>query len=85
MVALIHMFGPICGAHFNPVVTLAMTWRDRLPRNEIALYLLAQLGGAWLGVIAAHYIFSMPLFEFSTKVRSGMPLVASELSASLIR
>ncbi|HVL02791.1 MAG TPA: aquaporin, partial [Dongiaceae bacterium] len=82
LVALIHTFGPISGAHFNPVVTLAIAWRDRLPRNEIILYLLAQFSGAWCGVIAAHFIFSTPLFELSTKVRSGIPLMTSEFIAT---
>lgn len=82
LIALIHTFGPISGAHFNPVVTLAIAWRDKLPRHEIAFYLVAQFAGAWLGVIAAHFIFSMPLFELSTKARSGLPLLASEFIAT---
>lgn len=82
LIALIHTFGPISGAHFNPVVTLTIAWRDRMPPRDIACYLLAQFGGAWLGVIAAHFIFSMPLFEMSTKVRSGPALMASEFIAT---
>lgn len=82
LIALIHTFGPISGAHFNPVVTLAIAWRDKLRRNDVALYLVAQFAGAWLGVVAAHLIFSMPLIELSTKARSGLPLMASEFIAT---
>ncbi|MFX7840584.1 aquaporin, partial [Acinetobacter baumannii] len=29
---LIEVFGPLSGAHFNPVVSAAMAWRGELPR-----------------------------------------------------
>jgi len=82
LIALIHTFGPISGAHFNPVVTLAIAWRDKLPRNDVAWYLMSQFAGAWCGVVAAHVIFAMPVFEYSTKVRSGLPLMGSEFIAT---
>jgi len=82
LIALIQTFGPISGAHFNPVVTLVVAWRDKLPRTNIVLYLIAQFSGAWVGVIVAHFIFSMQLLELSTKVRGGMPLMASEFVAT---
>lgn len=82
LIALIHTFGPISGAHFNPVVTLLMAWRDKTPRKSIVLYISAQFVGAWLGVLIAHYIFSMPLIELSTKDRSGVHLIASEFIAT---
>jgi glycerol uptake facilitator-like aquaporin len=82
LIALIHTFGPISGAHFNPVVTLAIAWRDKLPANVVTLYVIAQFAGALLGVLTAHYIFSMPLFELSTKARNGMPLMVSEFIAT---
>lgn len=82
LIALIHTFGPISGAHFNPAVTLAIAWRDKSALTQVACYLIAQFAGAWLGVIAAHFIFSMPLFELSTKVRSGTPLMVSEFIAT---
>ena len=43
---LIELFGPVSGAHFNPVVTLAMAWRrETLPAPATA-YVAAQLAGA---------------------------------------
>ena len=43
LVALILTFGPISGAHFNPVVTLADAWEAGLPWAEAVHYILAQL------------------------------------------
>ena len=82
LVALIQTFGPISGAHFNPAVTLAFAWRDKSPVNHIALYIAAQISGALLGVLIAHYIFSMSLLELSTKNRSGTHLMVSEFIAT---
>lgn len=82
LIALIQTFGPISGAHFNPVVTLAIAWRDKTPRSEILFYLTAQFIGAWIGVLAAHYIFDMPLIEHSIKDRSGIHFAASEFIAT---
>lgn len=71
LVVLILIFGPISGAHFNPVVTLAtatqggMAWKDVLP------YIAVQLLSAFAGVAAAHLMFDKPLFFASTKVRTG--------------
>lgn len=68
---LIEVFGPISGAHFNPVVSAVMAVRRELPWREWAPYAVAQLLGAMLGAWLAHAMFGMPILEFSTKVRSG--------------
>jgi glycerol uptake facilitator-like aquaporin len=78
LVALILAFGPISGAHFNPAVTLAEAFRGGLARNEAAAYLAAQLGGAFLGVLAAHVMFGEPLLAASTHERSGWAQAFSE-------
>lgn len=82
LLALILTFAPISGAHFNPVVTLAFAWRDRTPRNQVLLYLLAQFGGALIGVWIAHFMFAMPLWELSVKNRSGLHFISSEFIAT---
>lgn len=82
LVALILTFSGISGAHFNPVVTLfdaasgGRPWRDVLP------YIVAQIIGGIIGVLATHVMFEHQVFELSTKVRSGMPLMFSELVAT---
>src|SRR5919106_1608765 len=71
LVALILTFGPISGAHFNPVVTLADAWQGGVAWREVPAYLFAQIGGAFVGVAAAHLMFGLPLFFASHHVRSG--------------
>ena len=68
---LIEMFGPISGAHFNPAVSLVMTWRREMPGGLLAPYVAAQLLGAALGAWLAHAMFDMTILQFSSKVRSG--------------
>lgn len=68
---LINVFGPVSGAHFNPVVTIAMAITRRLPKSSIAPYVLAQISGAIVGVILAHAMFDQTLFQVSTKLRWG--------------
>jgi len=68
---LIEVFAPISGAHFNPAVSLVMTFRGALSVNLLASYIVAQLLGAMLGAWLAHAMFDMTILQFSTKVRSG--------------
>jgi glycerol uptake facilitator-like aquaporin len=60
LVALILTFGPVSGAHFNPVVTLALAARRETPWQQVPLYIAIQVLGAILGVWVAHYIFELP-------------------------
>lgn len=68
---LIELFGPISGAHFNPVVTVVMALRGDMPRAAVAPYVVAQLIGAVLGAWLAHAMFDITLLQCSTKLRSG--------------
>jgi glycerol uptake facilitator-like aquaporin len=68
---LIEVFGPVSGAHFNPVVSLAMAARAELPRAHAAPYVLAQLLGAALGAWLAHAMFELSIFQLSHHLRSG--------------
>lgn len=79
---LITLLGPISGAHFNPAVSLVMSLRGDLRTQELLPYVLAQTSGALLGVLAAHAMFELPLWQLSTKLRSGSGQAFSELIAS---
>lgn len=68
---LIEVFGPVSGAHFNPVVTLVMSWRGEMKQMPVAAYIIAQLTGALLGAWLAHAMFDMAILQWSTKIRSG--------------
>jgi glycerol uptake facilitator-like aquaporin len=69
--AIILVFAPISGAHFNPVVSLYAAMEKQLSWREAGLYSLAQVVGAVCGVFAAHLMFAAPFFEFSQHVRTG--------------
>jgi glycerol uptake facilitator-like aquaporin len=68
---LIETIGPISGAHFNPVVSLVMAYRNDLSRNHLLGYVAAQLIGAALGAWLAHAMFDLEILQWSAKVRTG--------------
>jgi glycerol uptake facilitator-like aquaporin len=82
LVCLILTFGPISGAHFNPAVTLADASQGGLPWREVPGYLIAQVGGAFAGVAAAHAMFGKPIFFASHHMRAGGSQLFSELVAT---
>lgn len=82
LVALILTLGPLSGAHFNPVVTGALAGSGLFAKRDVPAYVLAQFVGAIFGVWSAHAMFDMPIFELSTKARSGLNLVWSEVVAT---
>ena len=83
LVALIIAFGPISGAHFNPVVTLADASQGGIPWREVPAYIGAQLAGAFAGVAIAHVMFKQPaLFFPSQHARGGFAQLASEFVAT---
>ena len=83
LVALIITFGPISGAHFNPVVTLADASQGGLPWREVPAYIAAQVGGAFLGVGVAHIMFKQPaLFFASQHRRDGIAQLVAEFVAT---
>ncbi len=82
LVALILMFGPASGAHFNPVVTLSEAWQGNLARSEALPYILAQVIGAFAGVAAAHGMFDVPLYVASAHARTGAAQWWSEFVAT---
>ena len=83
LVALIISFGPISGAHLNPVVTLAFAFRSELFWREVPLYLLAQFVGGIGGVIAANVMFGLPAVFVSHHPRTEMAQLFSEFIATL--
>ncbi|MEO6215059.1 MAG: MIP/aquaporin family protein [Sphingomonas sp.] len=79
---LIHVFGPVSGAHFNPAVTLAVLIGRGTDARTALAYVTAQITGAVLGVWAAHAMFAEPLLQVSTKLRDGPALAFSEFVAT---
>jgi len=71
LTVLILILGPLSGAHFNPAVSVAFALRRNIPWSVAGTYLLAQVGGGIVGVWAAHLMFEIPVWQFSTHIRSG--------------
>jgi len=71
LVALILALGPVSGAHFNPAVTLAFLIRRELGGRTAALYIASQILGGIVGVLAAHAMFDLPVWQVSQTARTG--------------
>lgn len=80
---LIVLFAPISGAHFNPVVTLALAWRRAVHWNEAIAYVGVQIIAAIAGVWLAHAMFGLPVLELGIKARTGWPQWLSEGVATI--
>ena len=81
--AIILIFGPVSGGHFNPVVSLVdagfggLKWRDALA------YILAQVAGCIAGAIAANAMFALSAVSISTNHRASEAHLFSEVIATL--
>jgi len=82
LVALIIAFGPISGAHLNPVVTLMDAFERGLPWLETPYYIAAQIIGGIAGAISAHLMFGLSMISLSTHARSGPAQAFSEFVAT---
>jgi glycerol uptake facilitator-like aquaporin len=67
---LITVLGPVSGAHFNPLVSLAEASRGAISWLCCGRYLAAQIFGAYAGVVLAHLMFALPLLQTGTRLRS---------------
>ncbi len=80
--AIILMFGPVSGAHFNPAVTLADWALGDFPRRHIAPYIAVQVAGAVVGTMLANLMFDLNAVDWSTKDRSAGHLWLGEVIAT---
>jgi arsenate reductase len=81
--AIILMFGPVSGAHLNPVVSFVDAGFGGLRWREAAAYLPFQVAGCSAGAVLANVMFSQAAFEISTKHRASGPHWISELVATI--
>ena len=83
---LIETLGPVSGAHFNPVVTLVLAWREPtrdVPRRVLVpVFLASQAIGALAGAALANLMFDLAPLHASTKVRSAPELWLAEAVAT---
>jgi arsenate reductase len=81
--AIILMFGPVSGGHFNPVVSLADAALGGMRWQETAAYLPAQVVGCIAGAVVANLMFARPAVTISVKDRATGPHFLSEIVATL--
>lgn len=82
LVVLISILGPVSGAHFNPVVSIAFALRRELTLPDTVAYIAVQFFGAVLGVYAAHMMFDLDIIQSSTHIRTGYGQWFSEVIAT---
>ena len=82
LTVLITIFGPLSGAHFNPLVSLLFALRRELSWRDAAAYIAVQLPAAILGVWLAHAMFAEKLLQISGKLREGWPQSLAEAVAT---
>jgi arsenate reductase len=81
--AIILMFGPVSGAHFNPVVSFVDAAFGGLRWADASAYLGAQVAGCMGGAIVANVMFGLETVSISTKHRASGPHFVSEVVATL--
>ena len=79
---IITLFGPISGAHFNPVVTLGELFKNRIDGKSALAYIVAQFVGGFSGTVFANVIFEKPAIFQSQNERTGTNLFISEIFAT---
>jgi arsenate reductase len=87
LAVLILIFGPVSGAHFNPVVSAVDWWlhrhnTDRQPMAKLAGYIAAQTLGGVGGAILANATFALAPVTWSTITRSAGHLWIGEIVAT---
>ena len=81
--AIILMFGPVSGGHFNPVVSFVDAALGGLGWRDVGAYLPAQVGGCIGGAVVANLMFSRAAFEVSTKHRASAAHFLAEVVATV--
>ena len=87
LAVLILLFGPVSGAHFNPVVTAADWLLGRragtgISANHAAAYTVAQVAGGVTGAVLANVMFDLRAFQIATKDRMSTGHLVGEVVAT---
>jgi arsenate reductase len=80
--AIILMFGPVSGGHFNPVVSFVDAHFGGISRRDALVYLPAQVAGCTLGSVVANIMFSLSAVSISTHHRASPAHFLSEIIAT---
>jgi arsenate reductase len=77
------MFGPVSGAHFNPVVSIVDAAFGGLRWRHALAYIPAQVAGCITGAVAANAMFALPAVSISTTHRATPSHLFAEVIATL--
>ena len=80
--AIILMFGPVSGGHFNPVVSLADAWFGGIKWRDALAYIPTQITGCVLGAVTANVMFELAAVSISTHHRASPAHLFSEVIAT---
>jgi glycerol uptake facilitator-like aquaporin len=80
--AIILMFGPVSGGHFNPVVSFVDAAFGGLSRRDALAYIPAQVTGCIVGAITANVMFALAAVSVSTHHRASPAHLFSEVIAT---
>jgi glycerol uptake facilitator-like aquaporin len=82
LVALILALGPVSGAHFNPIVTMADRILGGTTTRDAGVYIVVQIAGACVGAMVANLMFDLPAVDISTHTRATSGLWLGEVVAA---
>lgn len=82
LIVIISIFGPISGAHFNPIVSLVFWLKRMMSLRDFIAYVIMQISGAIFGCVIANIIFKLPPVTISTLVRHDFSQFLSEIIAT---
>lgn len=80
--ALILVFGPVSGAHLNPVVSLVDAALERRPWRDAAAYIPVQIAGCASGAALANGMFGLAAISISEHHRASGPHLLAEVVAT---
>ena len=81
--AIILMFGPVSGGHFNPVVSLVDAYFGGLSWRDALTYIPAQIAGCITGAITANAMYALSAVSISTHHRASTAHLLAEAAATL--
>jgi glycerol uptake facilitator-like aquaporin len=79
---LILTLGPVSGAHFNPVVSMALAIDQRFKAASVAPYLVTQFAGAVAGAVLANVMFGSEAIQVSSKPMASEGAAIGEVVAT---
>jgi glycerol uptake facilitator-like aquaporin len=82
LAAIILMFGPVSGGHFNPVISLVDMSFGGLSLRDATVYVPTQIAGCVLGAVAANGMFALAAVSISTQHRASPAHLLSEAIAT---